>query len=155
MKNFGPPIVSFAFLGLIACVPKTEYEDQEARLRETKEKLKELEINSEHCDPDTMIQLREQAQSLDLLSQELVDRNTELSKEISRLRPLEAQMKLQDQAYRHEIEKSDTECEAKLQRTRETYEDLLKELRREIQRLKADLEAKNRVQKAKKTPSTP
>ena len=129
-------------LGLLsACVPKTQYEDQASKLKETEAQLKSLEQSSQECDPDTFIQLREQTQSLDVLTQELVERNTELSNEVARLRPFEARFRDQEQQCKRQTDELRSSYESQVQRTKATYEDLIKELEAKIKRLEADREA--------------
>src|SRR4051794_31056729 len=93
MRFFKSVLLVTLSFGLLSCVPKTQYEDQQAKLQEAQTKLKALQESSADCDKDLFLQLREQAQSLDLLTQELVDRNTELSKEVARLRVYESAQK--------------------------------------------------------------
>ena len=72
-----------------ACVPKTEYDDRQDELAQTQAELDATKEQSITCDANTIMQLREQAQSLDLLSQELIERNTRVSKEVARLKVFE------------------------------------------------------------------
>ena len=127
---------------IVACVPKTQYQDQQARLEEAQSKLRAIENNTSECDKDMYIQLREQAQSLELLNQELLDRNTELSKENSTLKTTHSQGKADSQSCDIRLEKQSRENDEKLRRARVTYEDLIKELNLEVARLKTQLEAK-------------
>ncbi len=138
MRKFLPIFLVAAVLS--GCVAKTRYDDQEARLKDAQSKLQQYEPSSAECDRDTFMQLREQVQSLDLLSQELVDRNTELSKEVARLKVFEAASKGDAHSCDKRIEGSQAECDAKLDRARSTYEDLINELKAENKRLKAALE---------------
>jgi len=118
-----------------ACVPKQQFDDQKSKLKETQEKLRSVEQQAQECDPNTFMQLKEQSQSLDLLTQELVDRNTELSKEVSRLRSLESACKTKDQEYGSRMEKMEADFTAKEERIRRTYDDLIKELRLQVKKL--------------------
>lgn len=137
-------------LAMQACVPKTQYEDQATRLKETEAQLKSLEQSSQECDPDTFIQLKEQTQSLDVLTQELVERNTELSNEVGRLRPFEARFRDQDQQCKRLTDELKQGFEGQIQRTRSTYDDLIRELESKVRRLEADLEAARSAQPSKK-----
>lgn len=119
-------------MSLNACVPKAQYQEQEDELQDTKAQLKSLEQTQTECDPDTFLQLKEQAQSLDILQQELLDRNTELSEEVARLRVYEAQAKSQDMSCGKKLEDQASEYEAQISRTKETYDDLIKDLRSQI-----------------------
>lgn len=131
-----------------ACVPKQRFEDQEAKLRESQERLRSAEQAAQACDPNVMIQMKEQSQSLDLLTQELVDRNTELSKEVARLRSVETNCKSQDQECGQRLNQMEKDSEAKIDRTRRTYEDLIKELRAQIAKLEAAAQAPAKPSKA-------
>ncbi len=135
---------------LSGCVPKTQYDDQESRLQEAQAKLKSFENNSAECDPDMYLQLREQAQSLELLNQELLDRNTQLSAENSRIKSSEAQSKTEGQSCDLRMERQAREYDERLSRARATYEDLIKELRQEVVKLKAT-SAKPKPTKTKPT----
>lgn len=149
-----PYLVIFGVFGLIsACVPKTQYDDQSAKLQELEERLARTQ-SSEDCDKDTMIQLREQAQSLDLLSQELVDRNTELSKEVSRLQAFERDTKAKDRDCEARMADMQSSHDEQLKRTRATYEDLLKELREENRHLRESAEAVSQDHQAPKAPKS-
>jgi len=117
---------------ITACVPKTQYEDQEEELQDTKAQLKSFEQTQTVCDPDTFLQLKEQAQSLDILQQELLDRNTELSEEVARLRIYEAQAKSQDMSCEKKLEIQASEYEGQISRIKETYDDLVKDLKNQI-----------------------
>jgi hypothetical protein len=141
-------------LGLFvsACVPKTTYEDQQSKLKEIQEKLKDAEETSNVCDKNVVMQLREQAQSLDLLQQELIERNTELSKEVAKLRVFESQSKLDQLTCDKKLANAKEEEEGRIQRIRATYEDVIKELKAENHQLKDSLEAKNAP--AVKAPTT-
>ena len=143
--------VSLAFCLLVfsACVPKTQYEDQQAKLDEAQMRLKSFENNTSECDKDMYLQLKEQAQSLELLNQELLDRNTELSKENSRLKASDSQVKSDNQSCDIRLEKQSKENEEKLRRARTTYDDLIKELNQELARLKALQESKRPGAKSK------
>ncbi len=142
--------LSFLVLGLTACVPKTTYQDQEAKLKDSEAQLKSLEQTQEVCDPDTMIQLREQTQSLDVLTQELVERNTQLSNEVGRLRPFEARFRDQEMQCKKQGDEIRSSFEGQLQRTKVTYEDLIKELQAKVKNLQAELDAK-KAEKPKKS----
>lgn len=146
----------FLLLALITgCVPKTHYDDQHEKLREAQERLAQID-EAEKCDRDTLIQLREQAQSLDLLSQELVERNTELSKEVARLRTLETSTKSREMLFQKQIEEERADAEGRVERVRATYEDLIRELKMENKRLKSQLdEAEVNLQKALSANSAP
>jgi len=139
----------FLIFGLSACVPKTTYQDQEAKLKDSEAQLKSLEQTQEVCDPDTMIQLREQTQSLDVLTQELVERNTQLSNEVGRLRPFEARFRDQEMQCKKQGDEIRNSFEGQLQRTKATYEDLIKELESRAKKLEEELEAK-KAEKPKK-----
>lgn len=147
---WGSASVFLLLLG--ACVPKQQFEDQEAQLRDAKEKLQTIEAQAAECDPNAFVQLKEQSQSLDLLTQELVDRNTELSKEVARLRAIETSCKASEQGWTGERQKADQEFTAKEERIRRTYEDLIKELRAEISRLEGERNKAKDALKAKETP---
>lgn len=153
--NKGILIVLFGLFA-VGCVPKTQYEDQRAKLEEMQAKLRSIEASNVECDKDLFLQLKEQAQSMDLLTQELVDRNTELSKEVSRLKVIESQAKIEGEACDRKMAASVAEYEAKLERTRETYEDLIKQLKAENKQLKESLEkSKSEGSKSKAKNSTP
>lgn len=128
-------LAAFGLFLLGACVPKQDYEDQQAKLRETQDKLRSVEQQAQECDPNTFMQLKEQSQSLDLLTQELVDRNTELSKEVARLRSMETSCKTKDQDYGSKLERMEADHAAKEERLRRTYEDLIRELRGQVRKL--------------------
>ncbi|MBN8554768.1 MAG: hypothetical protein J0L93_04925 [Deltaproteobacteria bacterium] len=134
-----------------ACVPKTQFDDQQAKLKEVQEKLRDAEDASNVCDKNTVMQLREQAQSLDLLQQELVDRNTELSKEVARLRVFESQSKNDQTTCEKKLEEAKEAEEARVQRVRATFEDMIKELKADNQKLREALQAKANDQDAKAT----
>lgn len=133
------PYVRLAILPVLfliaACVPKQQYDDQQTKLREAQEKLRSAEQQASECDPNAFMQLKEQSQSLDLLTQELVDRNTELSKEVARLRTMESSCKVKDQECSDRIDKIQQDARAKEERLRRTYEDLIKELRVQVKKL--------------------
>lgn len=142
MKSAQNIILTAAIAGFFAgCVPKTHFEDQQAKLKEAQAKLDSLANDSSECDKDTFMQLREQAQSLELLNQELLGRNTELAKENSRLKVVDSQSRAEESVCDRRLQERDREWEGKLSRTKETFDDLVKELKAEINRLKADLEA--------------
>jgi len=129
------------FLGAAACVPKQQFDDQQAKLKDAQTKLRSAEAQAQECDPNTFIQLKEQSQSLDLLTQELVDRNTELSKEVARLRSVETSCKAQEKEFISKIEALEKDSDAKADRVRRTYEDLVRELRNQIKGLEEQIEA--------------
>jgi hypothetical protein len=131
------------------CVPKTQYDDQTSKLIEAQNKLRSMQASNVECDRDLFIQLKEQAQSLDLLTQELVERNTELSKEVARLKVIESQSKADGQNCDRKLSEQVSESEGKLERTRTTYEDLLKELKAEISRLKETADKRTEGSKSK------
>src|SRR5947209_19919953 len=110
--------VLLAFSTLCACVPKTQFEDQQAKLKEAQSKLKSMEDSNVECDKDSFLQLKEQAQSLDLLTQELVTRNSDLSKEVARLRVYEAASKNENVSCAQKIEAEKRACDSKVERTR-------------------------------------
>ncbi len=142
-------------IGVTACVPKTHYEDQEGRLKEAEAQVKSLEQNQQECDPDTFIQLREQTQSLDVLTQELVERNTQLSNEVARLRPFEARFRDQENQCKGQTDEIRNSYEAQLVRTKATYEDLIKELEAKIKALEGELDNAKKAPAPKKAPSKP
>lgn len=137
------PLFLFALFGF-ACVPKTQYEDQQAQLQEAKTQLRQLEVETQECDMDTFLQLKEQTQSLDILTQELVDRNTELSSEVSRLRAFETQARSGEFNCNERMEGLKKEYEQRLERTRRTYEDLTAELTQKLKRAEEELAALRR-----------
>lgn len=118
-------------------------------MKDSEAQLKSLEQTQEVCDPDTMIQLREQTQSLDVLTQELVERNTQLSNEVGRLRPFEARFRDQEMQCKKQGDEIRNSFEGQLQRTKATYEDLIKELESRAKKLEEELEAK-KAEKPKK-----
>lgn len=132
-------------LGLGSCVPKTQYEDQQSQLDEAKAKVREMQAEVQECDPDMFIQLKEQAQSLDILTQELVDRNTELAGEVSRLRAYETQVKGGNLSCEKKIQAITEDYEGRLSRTRVTYEDLIKELNGRIKEIEKENAALRRA----------
>jgi chromosome segregation ATPase len=142
-------------LVLSACVPKTTYQDQQEKIKQLQTKVEVMESSGVECDKDVAVQLREQVQSLDLLQQELVDRNTELSKEVARLRVVESQAKAQEAACDKKSQDLREEGDGKMQRTRATYEDLIKELKAENQKLRDQLAAIQAAAEAAKTVKKP
>lgn len=140
---------------VVGCVPKTTYQDQQEKIKQLQTKVEVMESTGVECDKDTAIQLREQVQSLDLLQQELVDRNTELSKEVARLRVVESQAKADGLSCEKKIQEAQADGEGKLQRTRATYEDLIKELKSEVQKLKDQLAAAQATAEASKAAKKP
>lgn len=155
-KNSLGSLLAIALLTILsACVPKTEYEDQATRLKDAETQVKVLEQNTQECDPDTFIQLKEQTQSLDVLTQELVERNTALSNEVARLRPYEAkfrELELQSAKQSQEVRQG---MEAQVERTKRTYEDLIAELEKKVKRLEEQLAAAKKPAPAKKAPAKP
>ena len=134
-----------------ACVPKTEYDDQRAKLHQIQEKLKALEAARENCNPDLYLELRDQIQSLDILTQELIDRNTVLSQEVARLKVYEGGAAKEKQECEGALSDKDKECEYKFSRTRATYNDFVIDLQKEIEYLKKKIETlKNEKQAVKK-----
>jgi len=109
------------------------------KLNETQSKLRALEASNVECDKDAFLQLKEQAQSLDLLTQELVDRNTELSKEVARLKVFESQSKSENQTCGQKMEAAKADCDGRMERIRATDQDLINELKAQIQKLKEEL----------------
>jgi uncharacterized small protein (DUF1192 family) len=156
MKVFNSFLGLLALPLLVGCVPKTQYDDQQTKLIEAQNRLRSLQASTAECDKDLFLQLKEQAQSLDLLTQELVERNTELSKEVARLKVFESQVKAEDQDCGRKLANEQTDCEGKLERTRATYEDLVRQLRAEIARLKeaSEKKAENGAKTKGKTKST-
>lgn len=123
---------------LLSCVPKTQYEDQQVQLREAQAQLRQVAAEAKDCDMDTFLQMREQAQSLDLLTAELVDRNTELANEVARLRTFETQTRSRDLDCDGRIQNLNQEYEQRLQRTRATYDDMVRDLNARIRALEAE-----------------
>lgn len=125
-------IASLACCGLfVACAPRGQYEEQELEPAQTTQ-VQELETRQLECDPNVLLEMKEQAQSLDILTQELIDRNTELSKEVARLRVFEAQVKSSNIKTDQQLVKQRQDYENRLERTRQTYEDLVKDLRNRL-----------------------
>jgi len=149
LKNFCLFGVFGVFLALGACVPKTQYEDQQEQLQTTKAQLEEIKQAQTDCDPEAFIRLKEQAQSLDVLQQELLDRNTELSNEVARLRVLEGQSKLGSQECEGRLAEQRAAFEAQLDRVKVTYEDTINELRNQIRERDAQIAS---LKAAKSTP---
>lgn len=139
LKNFCLAGVFGLIFVLGACVPKTQYEDQQEQLQTTKAQLDEIKQVQTGCDPEAYVRLKEQAQSLDVLQQELLDRNTELSNEVARLRLLEGQSKLGNQDCENRLSDQRSEFEAQLGRVKATYEDTIKELRTQISEREAEI----------------
>jgi len=138
-----------------ACVPKQQYDDQRAKLRQAEEKLKNVEAAALECDPNLFLQMKEQTQSLDLLSQELLERNTELSKEVARLKSFETEARTKDQSCSNQLEGQAKDHADKTERLRRTYEDLIRELRLEVRRLEAEVAKLSVSQEASKGASKP
>jgi hypothetical protein len=154
MKPFLPLLVLGIF-GLGACVPKQQYDDQRAKLRQAEDKLKNVEAAALECDPNLFLQMKEQTQSLDLLSQELLERNTELSKEVARLKSFETEARTKDQSCTAQLEIQAKDHGDKAERLRRTYEDLVRELRLEIRRLEDVVAKQNAAAEASKAASRP
>ncbi len=140
LSLFRGSIVLLAIFSMGGCVPKTQYEDQQSKLVDAQEKLRSLEASTVDCDKDMFLQLKEQAQALDLLTQELVERNTDLSKEVARLKVSESQGRAEDEACGRKLNAQSADYEGKIQRTRDTYEDLIKQLKDEVAKLRETLE---------------
>ncbi len=134
-------------------MPKQQYDDQRAKLRQAEDKLKNVEAAALECDPNLFLQMKEQTQSLDLLSQELLERNTELSKEVSRLKNFETEAKTKDQSCTAQLATQAKDHGDKAERLRRTYEDLVKELRLEIRRLEDVVAKQNAASEASKAAS--
>jgi len=147
------PVFVLVVLGLGACVPKQQYDDQRAKLRQAEDKLKNVEAAALECDPNLFLQMKEQTQSLDLLSQELLERNTELSKEVARLKNFETEAKTKDQSCTAQLTAQANDHGDKTERLRRTYEDLVKELRLEIRRLEDVVAKQNAAAEASKAAS--
>jgi|GEM_PF-5923042 len=126
--------LSFAVLvlALVACVPKTQYEDQQQELTETKAELKNMKQTKAGCDPDAYLEMKNQAQSLDILQQELIDRNTQLAQEVARLRVYETEVKNGDLTCDKKMDALRQDFEDQLKRTRETDQDLIADLRKQV-----------------------
>ena len=162
MKLYIPALAIFSLLA-VSCVPKTEYQNQQSKLEQAEAQIKELADQAEQCDPDTFLQLQEQAQSLDLLQQELIDRNTQLSDEVARLRVYESQVKNVDLSCDKRVDALKEQYEGRLERTKATYEDLIQEQKTklaeseaEVAGLKKQLSQKTEASKpSKKTKKTP
>jgi chromosome segregation ATPase len=154
-----PFLILLVAISLGACVPKQQFDDQQVELREAQERLRAVEIQAQECDPNTFLQLKEQAQSIDLLSQELVDRNTELSREVARLRGVETTCRSQEQDWGAKLNACEQETKDRAERLRKTYEDLVKELKGQISTLEAQVKqlqsAKVPASKPKPKASTP
>ncbi|TVQ78802.1 MAG: hypothetical protein EA369_05980 [Bradymonadales bacterium] len=131
--------VRFFFLfiglaGLSACVPKTSYEDKLSELERLQAERRAQEWDAGECRPETLANLREHIRSLDILSQELVDRNTELSQEVARLRTLETERGRASLDCDRRLREQATDYEQQLERTRATYEDMIETLRKQLNR---------------------
>lgn len=151
LKKFFLTTFFLAGLGLIvSCVPKTRFEDQEAKILELQSALRAAEENSADCSPSAMIELREQAQSLDILTQEFLNRNTELSEEVARLRVYEAQVKNMNLQCEGRLDSLKQDYESKLSRTRQTYDDLVAELKKEVSELQKKLKSTEAPKSSKK-----
>jgi predicted nuclease with TOPRIM domain len=144
-------LLIFAPLSQMACVPKAQFEDQQAKILALESALKTVEEGSLECNPSALIELREQAQSLDILTQEFLNRNTELSEEVARLRVYEAQVKNSNLQCDERLNSLRQDYESRLSRTRKTFEDLVSELRKEI----SELNAKVQSGEAPKSPKKP
>lgn len=151
LKKFFFTTFFVAGLGLmLSCVPKTRFEDQEAKILELQSALRAAEENSLECSPSAMIELREQAQSLDILTQEFLNRNTELSEEVARLRVYEAQVKNMNLQCEGRLNSLKQDYESKLSRTRQTYDDLVAELKKEVSELQKKLKSTEAPKSSKK-----
>lgn len=152
--------ISVLSIFAISCVPKTEYQNQQSKLEQAEAQIKELADQADQCDPDTFLQLQEQAQSLDILQQELIDRNTQLSDEVARLRVYESQVKGADLSCDKRINDLKEQYEGRLDRTKATYEDLIQEQKNKLEEanskiteLELSLKAKKVAPKTVKKPS--
>jgi hypothetical protein len=134
-----PQILFFSLLALSlgACVPKATYEDKLAELERLKTERASAEWDGSECNTQSFTALQDQVKSLDVLSQELVDRNTELSEEVARLRRQEAERGRQGLDCQERLRKQAADYEQQLERTRLTYEDMVDELRKQLQRQQA------------------
>lgn len=130
-----------AYLG--ACVPKTQYDDQKAKTQELQRELRRTQAASEECDIETFLEMQEQARALDTVTQELMARNTELANEVTDLREYEVQAKRAERNCKRKTQELEEEHSAELKRVRETYEDLVEELRQELAELKDELETQS------------
>lgn len=151
LKNLFLMIAGLVGAGLVvSCVPKTRFEDQEVKILELESALRVAEENSLECSPSAMIELREQAQSLDILTQEFLNRNTELSEEVARLRVYEAQVKNMNLQCEGRLNSLKQDYESKLSRTRKTYDDLVGELKKEVSELQKKLKSTEAPKSSKK-----
>jgi len=125
-------IFSFGLFFAAGCVPKTSYEDKLAELEALQSERRAQQWEAGDCNPELLSELREQIQSLDHLSQELIDRNTELSREVARLRRREAEAGRQGLECSARLQRQAENYEGQLERTRTTYEDMIEELRKQI-----------------------
>lgn len=130
-KIFGLLALSFAFTG---CVPKASYEDKVAELERLQAERRSAEWAGGEMSPQAFSALQEQVQSLDILSQELIDRNTELSEEVARLRRQELERKQEKLNCDLRLKEQSSRFEAQLERTRSTYEDMVEDLRKQLKR---------------------
>lgn len=89
------------------------------------------------CDPSTLIQLKEQVQSLDILQEELIERNTQLSEELAQLKEFELKARSDMKTCDERVREAESRHQQVLERTRKTYEDLIADLRLQL----ADKEA--------------
>ena len=143
-----PLIVAFLFAG---CVAKTYYDDQEVKLEAAEVQLDAYKEANLKCDTATLVEYREQTQSLDMLAQELLQKNAKLSREVARLTVVEGSVKAEATKCNAQIGAKDAEWEAKLARTRATFEDLLAEKKKEILKLRQSLKkAENKLKGKKK-----
>ena len=124
-------------VGMGGCVPKTQFQSQNQQLAEANATISELQEAQRDCDPDSFLELQEQVQNLDLLQQELIDRNTSLAEEVARLRIYEAQVKAGEVSCDQREKEVREDYEARLSRTRETYEDLIEDLKKQIEELRS------------------
>ena len=151
LKKFFLMMFFFGGLGFfVSCVPKTRFEDQEAKILELQSALRAAEENSVDCSPSALIELKEQAQSLDILTQEFLNRNTELSEEVARLRVYEAQVKNMNLQCEGRLDSLKQDYESKLSRTRQTYEDLVTQLKKEVLDLQNKLKSTEAPKSSKK-----
>jgi len=102
------------------------------------------------------MQMKEQAQSLDVLTQELVDRNTELSNEVAKYKAEGGSSNFLKLDCDQKMVAQNKEFEAKIERIRKTQEDLVNELKRDNEALRAKIvdlqKVKSEASKASKSP---
>lgn len=148
MKTLLP--LAILVMAAFACVPKTQFIEQEEELKDAQAKIKALEATKSECDPNTLAELREQTQSLDILQQELVDRNTELAEEVARLRAYESQVKSGNLSCESKLNALERDYEGRLLRTKATYEDLIQDYKAQIAEKNAELATYKKASEAKK-----